>query len=46
MREGQPGRDGRDLHGAPFGAAVALVAGLAGDGDLPVQVGELGAQAD
>jgi len=35
-----------DLQGAPLGAAVAALAGLAGDGDVqPGQGGELGVQA-
>ena len=44
--EGQSGRYGGDLQGSPFGAPVAFLAGLAGDGDLPPgQRGELGVQA-
>jgi hypothetical protein len=44
--EGQPGRDGGDLQGAPFGAAMTFLAGLVRDGDLPPgQGGELGVQA-
>jgi hypothetical protein len=46
MGEGQPGCDGGDLQGAPFGAAVAFVPGLVRDGVLPPgQGGELGVQA-
>jgi hypothetical protein len=41
-----PGRHRGDLQGALFGAAVAFVPGLAGDGDLPPgQGGQLGVQA-
>jgi hypothetical protein len=32
VREGQPGRDGGDLQGAPFSVPVAFLADLAGDG--------------
>jgi hypothetical protein len=46
VREGQPGDHGSDLQGAPFGAAVAPLTGVAGDRDLePGQLGELGVQA-
>ena len=46
MREGQPRRDSGDLQGAPFGAAVAFLAGIIGDGDLPPgQRGQLSVQA-
>jgi hypothetical protein len=34
VREGQLRRDRGDLQGAPFGAAVAFLAGLVCDGDL------------
>ena len=46
LREGQPRCDGDDLQGAPFGAAVAFLAGIIGDGDLPPgQRGQLSVQA-
>jgi hypothetical protein len=46
VREGQPGGYGGDLQGASFGAAMAFLTGVMGDGDLPPgQPGELGAQA-
>ena len=46
MGEGQPGGHGGDLEGAAFLAAVAALAGLMGDGNLPPgQGGELGVQA-
>ena len=46
MREGEPGRHGSNLQGAPFGTAVAPFAGVMSDRDLPPgQGGELGVQA-
>jgi hypothetical protein len=45
VRESQPSRHRSDLQGAPSGAAVAFLAGLLCDEDLPPgQGGELGMQ--